>query len=147
MVICLEQGADCFSYGPADASAIPKPRHLWPRLNPDWFCFSFLCPGKEEVKRVNVVGPSSSSMYVCIYSFVHLSILSFLYVFLIARLCFFSYACSIVYFTFCTIAIPAAFNSIAVGLLRVFSINTLYSIGLQKIIHNARRRNEVCRKL
>ena len=25
MVVCLEQGADFFTYGPADASAIPKP--------------------------------------------------------------------------------------------------------------------------
>jgi len=26
-----------FAYGPADATAIPKPRHLLPHLNPDWF--------------------------------------------------------------------------------------------------------------
>ena len=25
MVICLEQGADCFAYGPADATACPNP--------------------------------------------------------------------------------------------------------------------------
>jgi len=27
-----------FAYGPADATAIPKPDHLLPHLNPDWFC-------------------------------------------------------------------------------------------------------------
>jgi len=26
-----------FAYGPADATAISKPRHLLPHLNPDWF--------------------------------------------------------------------------------------------------------------
>ena len=26
-----------FAYGPADATAIPKPHRLLPRLNPDWF--------------------------------------------------------------------------------------------------------------
>jgi len=32
-------GARCrlFAYGPADATAIPKPHRLLPRLNPDWF--------------------------------------------------------------------------------------------------------------
>jgi len=33
-----------FVYGPADATAIPKPHHLLPHLNPDWFylsCTSF----------------------------------------------------------------------------------------------------------
>ena len=32
-------GARCrlFAYGPADATAIPKPHHLLPRLNPHWF--------------------------------------------------------------------------------------------------------------
>jgi len=39
-------GARCrlFVYGPADATAIPKPHHLLPHLNPDWFylsCTSF----------------------------------------------------------------------------------------------------------
>ena len=58
-------GARCrlFAYGPADAIVIPKPHHLLPRLNPDWFYFSGTglpilvlaypcCPGKEAVKRV-----------------------------------------------------------------------------------------------
>ena len=29
-----------FAYGPADATAIPKPRHLLRHLNPDWFYLS-----------------------------------------------------------------------------------------------------------
>ena len=29
-----------FAYGPADASAIPKSRHLLPHLNSDWFYLS-----------------------------------------------------------------------------------------------------------
>jgi len=28
-----------FVYGPADVTAIPKPHHLLPHLNPDWFYF------------------------------------------------------------------------------------------------------------
>jgi len=32
----------------------PKPHHLLPHLNPDWFYLSAFpgCPGKEAVKRV-----------------------------------------------------------------------------------------------
>jgi len=37
VVIRLERGADCLRNGPADATAIPKPHNLLPRLNPDWF--------------------------------------------------------------------------------------------------------------
>ena len=29
-----------FAYGPADATAISKPHHLLPHLNPDWFHLS-----------------------------------------------------------------------------------------------------------
>ena len=38
---CLS-GARCrfFACGPADATAIPEPRHLLPHLNPDWFYLS-----------------------------------------------------------------------------------------------------------
>jgi len=38
---CLS-GARCrlFAYGPADDTAIPKPHHLLPHLNPDWFHLS-----------------------------------------------------------------------------------------------------------
>jgi len=28
-----------FAYGPADATAIPKPRNLLPHINPDWFLY------------------------------------------------------------------------------------------------------------
>jgi len=47
----------CNAYGPADATAIPKPHHLLPHLNPEWgFTFLLLaypgCHGKEAVKRV-----------------------------------------------------------------------------------------------
>ena len=52
-------GARCrlFTYGSADATAIPKPRDLLPHLYPDWFCTFLLpaypgCPGKEAIKRV-----------------------------------------------------------------------------------------------
>ena len=51
-------GARCrsFAYGPANATAIPKPRHLMPHLNSDWFTFLVSAyagsPGKEAVKRV-----------------------------------------------------------------------------------------------
>jgi len=42
-----------YAYGPADATAIPKPDHLLPHLNPDWFYLSGTgypcCPGKEAV--------------------------------------------------------------------------------------------------
>ena len=38
----LSSGARCrlFAYGPADAAAIPKPHHLLPHFNPDWFYLS-----------------------------------------------------------------------------------------------------------
>jgi len=29
-----------FAYGPADVTAIPKPHHLLPHLNPNWFYLS-----------------------------------------------------------------------------------------------------------
>ena len=51
-------GARCrlFEYGPADATAIPKPHHLVPHFNPNWFTFLVPaypdCPGKWAVKRV-----------------------------------------------------------------------------------------------
>ena len=55
MVICLEQGADCFAYGPVDATAIPKPHHILPQIQNG---FTFLvpaypgCPEKEAIKWV-----------------------------------------------------------------------------------------------
>ena len=62
MVICLERGADYLHM----IQLMPlhsKPRHLLPRLNPDFFylsciCLPFFvsaypgCPGKEAVKQV-----------------------------------------------------------------------------------------------
>jgi len=40
MVISLERDAYYFAGGPADATAIPKPHHLSPHLNPDWLYLS-----------------------------------------------------------------------------------------------------------
>jgi len=37
---CLQSKCRLFAYGPADATAIPKPRHLLPDLNPEWFYLS-----------------------------------------------------------------------------------------------------------
>ena len=55
-----------FAYGLADATAIPKPHHLLPDLNPDFFIFlvpAYLgCSGKEAVKRCS---SSSSSRPPC----------------------------------------------------------------------------------
>jgi len=67
---------------------MPLPsRHLLPRLNPDWFYFSFLCPGKEAVKRVNVV-----VVAVCMYVFIHLCI------YLFCLFCMFSWLPGCVFF-------------------------------------------------
>jgi len=45
-----------FAYDPADATAIPKPHHVLPHLNPDWFTFLVpaysACPRKEAIKQV-----------------------------------------------------------------------------------------------
>ena len=52
-MIDLRQASNLF--GPAEASAIQKPPHLLPYLNPHWFylCDTGLpdCPGKEAVER------------------------------------------------------------------------------------------------
>ena len=51
MVIYLERGADCLhNYGPADATAIPKPHHLLPHLNPD-----FLVPANPDCHKKEAV--------------------------------------------------------------------------------------------
>ena len=56
MVICLERGADCSAYVPADATAIPKPDHLLPHLNPDWFYLSGTAyPGYREKEAVKTM--------------------------------------------------------------------------------------------
>jgi len=46
-------GARCrlSSYGPAEATAIPKLHHLLPHLNPDWYRLTHVVPEKEAVKR------------------------------------------------------------------------------------------------
>ena len=37
LLVWSEVKCRLFAYGPADATAIPKPRHLLPYLNPDLF--------------------------------------------------------------------------------------------------------------
>ena len=55
MVIHLEQGADCLHVVQL-MPLHPKPRHLLPHVNSDWFTFLVLAypghPGKEAAKRV-----------------------------------------------------------------------------------------------
>jgi len=68
VVICLEQGADFFACGPADATAIPKPHHLLPRLNPDWFlpfCY-WLIQAVLEKRPSNGSSSSNSSCVVLV---------------------------------------------------------------------------------
>jgi len=36
-VVMSEARCRLFAYGPADVTAIPKPHHLLPHLNPNWF--------------------------------------------------------------------------------------------------------------
>ena len=66
MIVCLEQGADFFSYGPDNATVILKNYHLIPHITPDGFIFLVVaypaCPGKEAVERVNGCSNSTSSM-------------------------------------------------------------------------------------
>ena len=57
-------GARCrlFAYGPADTTAIPKPHHLLPHFNPDWFYLSGTCLprlwlnllGRHELAYINM---------------------------------------------------------------------------------------------
>jgi len=39
-VVMSEARCRLFAYGPADVTAIPKPHHLLPHLNPNWFYLS-----------------------------------------------------------------------------------------------------------
>ena len=57
---CYLSGARCrlFAYGPADATAIPKPHHLLPHLNPDWL---YLVQVVLENRLLNGCSSSSSS--------------------------------------------------------------------------------------
>ena len=42
-----------FAYGPADATAIPKPHHLLPHLSPDWFYLSITSlPRFPEIEAI-----------------------------------------------------------------------------------------------
>ena len=60
---CYLSGASCrlFAYGPADVTAIPKPRHLLPRLNPDWLYLSGTGLPRLSWKKRPLNGCSSSS--------------------------------------------------------------------------------------
>jgi len=55
IVICLERGAD-YLHMIQLMPLHPKPRHLLPHLNPDFFTFLVSaypgCPGKEAIKQV-----------------------------------------------------------------------------------------------
>jgi len=56
-----------FACGPADATAIPKPHHLLPHLNPDWLTFlapAYLgCPGKRPLNGSGVIVVQVKSRY------------------------------------------------------------------------------------
>ena len=79
-------GARCrlFAYGPADATAIPKPHHVLPHLNPDWFYLSGTGIPKLSWKKsqLNVCHSSilygavlrgpSHTCYVCVRAVWHL---------------------------------------------------------------------------
>ena len=56
-------GARCrlFAYGPADATAIPKLRHLLPHLNPDWIYLRGTGLSRLSWKRGPLNGRGSSS--------------------------------------------------------------------------------------
>ena len=58
-------GARCrlFAYGPADATAIPKPHHLLPHSNPDWFLpfWYQLTQAVVEKRLLNECSSSTSS--------------------------------------------------------------------------------------
>jgi len=51
-------GARCrlFAYGPADATVSPKPQHLLPHLNPDWFYLSGTCLPRLSWERGHQTG-------------------------------------------------------------------------------------------
>ena len=61
MAIYLERGAPwcgMFAHGQANATAIPKPHHFLPNLNPDWFTFR---PTQVVLEKRLLNGCSSSS--------------------------------------------------------------------------------------
>jgi len=53
-----------FAYGPADATAIPKPHHLLPQLNQDWHCVFCLNRTVYIIKLAAVYIGSHSDMNV-----------------------------------------------------------------------------------
>jgi len=40
VLLWLSVWSKLFAYGPADATAVPKPHYLLPHFNPDWFYLS-----------------------------------------------------------------------------------------------------------
>jgi len=50
-------GARCrsFACGPADATASPKPHHLLPHFNPDWYRLTQVVPEKRPLNGCSVV--------------------------------------------------------------------------------------------
>ena len=59
MFVCLDR-CRLFLYGPAAATAVPKPHHLLPHLNPDWF-LSFWYQLTEVVLQKRLLNGCSSS--------------------------------------------------------------------------------------
>jgi len=65
VVVCLSGGmCRLFAYGPADATAVPKPRHLLPDLSPDRFLpfWYRLIQVVLEKRPLNGCSSSSSSV-------------------------------------------------------------------------------------
>jgi len=53
-----------FAYGPADATDIPKPDHLLPHLNPDWFYWLIqVVLEKRPLKRCSSCSSSSRMLH------------------------------------------------------------------------------------
>jgi len=69
VVICLKQGADCLHMVQL-MPLHPKPHHLWPRLNPDWFYLSGTSlprlSWKKAVKRVQCSSFLSVFIVMCV---------------------------------------------------------------------------------
>jgi len=61
---CYLSEARCtlFAYGSADATAIPKPHHLLPHSNPDWFYFFWYRLTQVVLEKRPLNGCNSSSM-------------------------------------------------------------------------------------
>ena len=59
-----------FAYGPANATAIPKPHHLLPHLNPDWFYLSGIGLPRLSWKRGRREMGGVLAVFVMCFSFV-----------------------------------------------------------------------------